>query len=77
MFFHGTIELLLILQLSGARLSLQIDGLLEGAFTHTHKHTHTHTCTLSLAGLVKTPQHLLLLEAYEFTSRLPASLEIT
>lgn len=42
-FFDGTIELLLIPQLSGARLSLQIDGLLESAFTHAHKHTHTHT----------------------------------
>lgn len=43
-FFDGTIELLLIPQVSGARLSLQIDGLLESAFTHAHKtHTHKHT----------------------------------
>lgn len=41
-FFNGTIELLLIPQLSGARLSLQRDGLLGSAFTHAHKHTQTH-----------------------------------
>lgn len=69
-FFDGTRELQLIPLLNGARpggLSFQIAGLLESAFTHTQ----------SLAGLVKTLQHLLLLEAYEFTSRLQASLEIT
>lgn len=42
-FFDGTIELQLIPQLSGAGLSLQIDGLLESAFTHAYKHTYTHT----------------------------------